>query len=624
MTTEATTLPAACTPLTSGYRAPIALFTPSTHNARTIWSAKRVSDMAASMRKNGQLQPIRVRRNPLATADNGRPPFEIVMGETRWRAAPEADIGQLDFVLGEYTDQEVLELSIIENTQRKDLHPLEEAVAFEHLLRKENGLQGYATVPDLAARFGVSPSYVYQRLKLTALCKAAREAFLEDKISASVALLIARMPDQAEQATATARILQGFGGEPYSFRAAAEYLQREFMLSLSLATFDTAASYSMAGPCSQCTKRSGASPDLFADVPAGDMCQDSRCYQAKVAEAHTLLLQAARDEGHAVLTGKDATKVLATPNATPVGHYRLTEACPGLTHSNKPLGQLLPTSTPLVLVEHPSAQGTVVQLVTHAMARSGLKQRGFLRTDLAEKGSSSKQVSPSTKAESHAPDPAAPPSAGKPTKRGVGETQAKPTTKEQERQEVEALRATHEATLLKFGELLFAELREKLIDAEHSPLIVLRMAVNWLWAEVDFEATALLYKQRGWERDENGAYGNDFARRLEAASGQDLALLLAEMLVVEELTDPPVIEAEMLDPHLTRSANAMKLAEHFDIDLQRVLRDARAVLAVGEKRSAAGSASREQSPTEAFIEQHATGAQEAAVAGVDQQKDEGQ
>ncbi len=624
MPSETTALPDACTPLANGHRAPIALFTPSTHNARTIWSTKRVSDMAASMRKNGQLQPIRVRRNPQATATNGRPPFEIVMGETRWRAAPEADIGQLDFVIGEYTDQEVLELSIIENTQRKDLHPLEEAVAFEHLMRKENGLQGYATVPDLAARFGVSPSYVYQRLKLTALCKAAREAFLEDKISASVALLIARMPDQAEQATATARILQGFGGEPYSFRAAAEYLQREFMLSLMLASFDVQASYSVAGPCSQCTKRSGASPDLFSDVPAGDMCQDSRCYQAKVAEAHTNLLQAARDEGHAVLTGKDATKVLATPQATPAGHYRLTEACPALTHSNKPLGQLLPTSTPLVLVEHPNAQGSVVQLVTHAMARSGLKQRGFLRTDLADKGTSTKNTSPAAKAESPAPASAAPPAAGKPTKRGEGETQAKPKTREKEKQEVEALRATHEATCLKFGDLLLAELREKLIYAEQFPLIVLRMAVNWLWAEVSFEATALLYKHRGWELEGHNSYGPDFARRLEAANGQDLALLLAELLVVEELTDPPVIDAEILDEHLTRKANALRLAEHFDIDVQRVWRDARVALLVGEQGSAAGSASREQSPTEAFIEQHATDTQEAAVAGVDQQKDEGQ
>lgn len=276
--------PTACQDLAGALRIPVALLTPSPLNPRKRWTSERVARMVASLRSSGQVQPIRVRPNPQYTRTNGRPPYEIVVGETRWRAAPEAGLTALDAVVGDYTDQQVIELGVVENTDRNDLHPLEEAEAYEALLRRPDGLQGYATVQDLAARFGQSPSYVYQRLKLRNLCPAGREAFLADKIKASVALLIARMPDLAEQAKATATLAAGWGGEPYSYRTAAELLQRDYMLALAKAPFDIAATYSEAGPCHQCPKRSGANPDLFADVTGGDMCQDARCYQAKAAE----------------------------------------------------------------------------------------------------------------------------------------------------------------------------------------------------------------------------------------------------------------------------------------------------------------------------------------------------
>lgn len=277
--------PAACHELAGALRIPITMLAPSPLNPRKRWTPERVARMVSSLRTSGQVQPIRVRPNPHYTPSNGRPPYEIVVGETRWRAAPEAGLTALDAVVGDYTDQQVIELGVVENTDRNDLHPLEEAEAYEALLRRPDGLQGYATVQDLAARFGQSASYVYQRLKLRNLCPAGREAFLADKIKASVALLIARMPDMAEQAKATATLAAGWGGEPYSYRTAAELLQRDYMLALAKAPFDIAATFAVAGPCHQCAKRSGANPDLFADVTGGDMCQDARCYQAKATEA---------------------------------------------------------------------------------------------------------------------------------------------------------------------------------------------------------------------------------------------------------------------------------------------------------------------------------------------------
>ena len=338
--------PPACTELHGGLRIPIALLTPSPLNPRKRWTPERVQRMVASLKTSGQVQPIRVRPNPQYTPSNGRPAYEIVVGETRWRAAPEAGLAALDAVVGDYTDQQVIELGVVENTDRNDLHPLEEAEAYQALMRKPDGLQGYADVKELAARFGTSPSYVYQRLKLLNLCPAGREAFLADKIKASVALLIARMPDMAEQAKATATLAAGWAGEPYSFRNAAELLQREYMLALAKAPFDIAASFGVAGPCHQCPKRSGAAPDLFADVTGGDMCQDSRCYQAKAEEAKQAKAAAAQAEAAA-----EAAKAPAVPAPGPAP-IAATSA-PGKASAPAPQAPTKPAAKPAA----PARQG---------------------------------------------------------------------------------------------------------------------------------------------------------------------------------------------------------------------------------------------------------------------------
>lgn len=376
----ATSTPAGCQPIDGALRIPLGLIEPSPLNPRKRWDADRVAAMGEDLKANGQIQPIRVRPNPRHTPGDGRPPFEIVVGETRWRAAPHAGLTSLDAVVAPCTDHQLIQLALAENTRRHDLHPLEEADAFDALLRKDPGTQGYASVPDLAAGVGVSASYVYQRLKLRALCPAGRDAFLAGRIDAGVALLIARMPHEKEQARATDRIVAGFGGEPYSYRQAAEYLRREFMLQLPLARFDPAATYQVAGPCANCGKRSGAEPDLFADVvAAGDMCQDSACYRAKEAEAHKQLLQAARDAGRTVLQGAKARAVLRDAGATPVDHYRLDAPCPALTDSTRPLRALLGKGFAgrIVIVDVPNA--APVELVSIDTARRGLEARGMLR-----------------------------------------------------------------------------------------------------------------------------------------------------------------------------------------------------------------------------------------------------
>jgi hypothetical protein len=147
-----------------------------------------------------------------------------------------ADCSAIPAIVREMSDFDVLELQVIENLQRDDLHPLEEAEGYQALMRKPDGLQGYATADELAARIGKSRSYVFGRLKLCALIDSAKKAFSEGKINASTALLIARMPPSV-QTEATKRIVDGWGGEAMSYRDARDYLEREFMLKLGSAPF---------------------------------------------------------------------------------------------------------------------------------------------------------------------------------------------------------------------------------------------------------------------------------------------------------------------------------------------------------------------------------------------------
>ena len=603
--------PAACKPLEGGLQIPLTLLTPSPLNPRKRWNAARVAKMAESLRASGQVQPIRVRANPAYTPTNGREPYEIVVGETRFRAAPGAGLTVLDAVVGTYSDQQVIEMALAENTQRQDLHPMEEADAYDALLRKPDGLQGYSTVPDLAAHLGVSPSYVYQRLKLRNLCSAGREAFLAGTIDASVALLIARMPDQVEQATATADILAGWGGEAYSYKQAAAHLKKKFMLSLHLAVFDTAATYSVAGPCAGCNKRSSAAPDLFVDVTGGDMCQDSRCYQAKVAEAHQALLATAVAEGHQVVSGEAARKIMATPQSTPAGTWlRVDAPAPSLTDSNKPLSALLPRAAKLLLVDHPAAVGQPILLADEATAKKALKAKGLLR-DPAPKpqpaapkttlGPAAHEAQTQMQAAFDAAQRASkvdtPPAGG-----GEGEEAAKPQRAKESA--AQAARADQAALSKKFGQLLFAELHESISNAPALSLDALRVAVRRMFDFCSAEAAALLYLTRGWNQP-GGRWEEDFAHHLTKADGRTLGELLIELLAVEDLTD------ESVSPQSLRTADpypdALELAGEYQIDIDKVWANAQICAAAHSRGpvSAPGAARRELDATDAFVAAHA-------------------
>lgn len=277
-------------------------------NPRKHFDAAALVELASSMETHGLAQPVLLRPQMVSRMDgSGRNKpsadrFELVAGERRLRAAKQLGWPTIPAVVRPLTDLQALELQVVENLQREDLHPLEEAEGYEQLMKRH----GF-TVEDLVAKVGKSKSYVYQRLKLTSLSPKARKAFYAGTIEATQAVLIARIPHAKLQDQAVKEI----DGRAMSYRQAAEFVQQRFMLRLDKAPFSTsdAELFPLAGPCTTCPKRTGNQPELFGDVKSADVCTDPNCFDAKRDLARKAKLDAARAAGTKVIEGK-AAKVI--------------------------------------------------------------------------------------------------------------------------------------------------------------------------------------------------------------------------------------------------------------------------------------------------------------------------
>jgi ParB/RepB/Spo0J family partition protein len=283
---------------------PLVDITPSPTNPRKHFDEGALAELAATIKDHGVIQPITVRPNP-----KGEPLYEIVVGERRWRASRLAGMTDIPAFWRELTDQQVLEIQIIENLQRNDVHPLEEAEGYR-LLMEEHGY----TVEQIANKIGKDlqkKSYVYARLKLLDLCQEARNIMFERKLDASTALLIARIPTPGLQKQALKQIAVE-GAEPMSYRAAKNHIQHNFTISLKQATFSLtdASLVETVGSCQDCTKRSGNAPELFGDTDDADVCSDTKCFDAKKAAKQQKLIDEASANSIPILRGDDAKAVM--------------------------------------------------------------------------------------------------------------------------------------------------------------------------------------------------------------------------------------------------------------------------------------------------------------------------
>jgi len=258
----------------------------STTNPRQTFEPSKLEELAESIRQHGLIQPITVRPN----ADG----FEIVAGARRFRAAQLAELFSVPARIVELNDAQAMEWQLVENSQRVDVHPYEEAQGFQRLL----DLPGY-DVNAIAAKSGKSASHIYARLSLLQLIPPVAEAFVEERITASHANLIARLP-QEHQAEAFENCWRKDWQDKEAHLLPAKHLsawiQANLYLNLADAPFDREDTTLKpeAGACVTCPRRSGFNTSLFADVQ-GDQCLDAPCYQAKVT-AHIDREIAARPE----------------------------------------------------------------------------------------------------------------------------------------------------------------------------------------------------------------------------------------------------------------------------------------------------------------------------------------
>jgi len=172
---------------------PLAQIRPSATNPRRRFDQAALDNLAESIRQHGVLQPVLVRPDPTPQDPGG---YELIAGERRWRAAKLADLATIPAQTCVLDDREVLEIQLVENLQRDDLHPLDECDGYRRL-HEEHG----ADVASIAARVGRSPAYVYSRLKLANLTEAARVAFDAGRLTAGHAVLLSRLqPDDQARA----------------------------------------------------------------------------------------------------------------------------------------------------------------------------------------------------------------------------------------------------------------------------------------------------------------------------------------------------------------------------------------------------------------------------------------
>ncbi len=153
---------------------PIEKVFPNPDQPRRSFTEDHLQDLSASIKAKGIIQPLIVRKRASGSGE-----FEIVAGERRWRAAQMAQLHEIPVLVREFTDTEVLEVAIIENIQRADLNPVEEAAGYRQLMDKFGHTQ-----EKLAEELGKSRSHIANLMRLLQLPSDVQEMLVDGKLSA--------------------------------------------------------------------------------------------------------------------------------------------------------------------------------------------------------------------------------------------------------------------------------------------------------------------------------------------------------------------------------------------------------------------------------------------------------
>lgn len=176
---------------------PISQVEPGLNQPRKHFDEEALADLAESIRQHGMLQPLTVRR--LASGY-----YQIIAGERRWRAARQAGLEEVPAIIIEADDRKVMELGLIENLQREDLNPMEEAAGFRSLIETY-----HMTQEEAAQRVGKSRSAVTNALRLLNLTPSVAKLVEEDRLSAGHARALLPLSPALQEKAASAILAGG-------------------------------------------------------------------------------------------------------------------------------------------------------------------------------------------------------------------------------------------------------------------------------------------------------------------------------------------------------------------------------------------------------------------------------
>ena len=175
--TEASAGAQGAAPVAATRTAPIEFLHPSSMQPRTSFDEEKLDQLAQSIMEQGVLQPILVRAHRTKEGE-----WEIVAGERRWRAAQKARLHEVPIVVRDLSDRDTLEIALIENVQRQDLHPIEEARGYRRLM------QEFAYTQEvLSERIGKSRPHITNMLRILTLPQAVKQMIESGHDAASCA-----------------------------------------------------------------------------------------------------------------------------------------------------------------------------------------------------------------------------------------------------------------------------------------------------------------------------------------------------------------------------------------------------------------------------------------------------
>lgn len=245
----------------------IAQIHPSPMNQRTVFIEESLQELAKSITVQGVIEPIMVR-----PSKQHEGMYEIVCGERRYRSSIIAQQTTIPAMIRELTDDEALDIMITENLQRRDISPMEEAVAFMQLIDRRN-----MTIPELAVRFGKSELFIRNRLRLNELIPEFRALIEKDQVPLSHGLELCKLDIKIQQDLFNAHYQEG------SWNNWATITGKELVRRINNISIDLEDALFSTFECETCQFNSRYA-DLFCDE---EKCTNKFCFEAKQLKALT-------------------------------------------------------------------------------------------------------------------------------------------------------------------------------------------------------------------------------------------------------------------------------------------------------------------------------------------------